>query len=210
MKSFTLIAVILSVACSCLPVYAADCGKALFDPGYGVFAHEGGYQNSPKDNGNWSSCRAGKGKMCGGTKYGIPCAYYPHLDIKHLTKDHAAEIYEKNQCRELRMVDLKGQRVPTFMLDLAVNIGTGTSIKFIIKTLDNLESKRFDPKTPLVMTDAIIERYNAYTVDFNKRREFLFALALVAIDHYCDIVQSNPKQATWLLGWVVRVNPLND
>jgi hypothetical protein len=188
----------------------ASCEKALFDPHYGVFAHEGGYQNSPEDGGNWSSGHVGKGFMCGGTKYGLSCAFYPKLDIQNLTKAEAAKVYDQDQCEQLKIGGFKGQRVPTMFVDLAVNMGTGTAIKFIIKTLNGLEGKPFDPKTKLIITADVIRRYNAYTVDFHKRREFLFALSLVAIDHYCDIVQSNPKQAVWLLGWIVRVNPLND
>jgi hypothetical protein len=200
----------MSSAVAEAPTVYASCEKALFDPHYGVFAHEGGYQNSPEDGGNWSTGHVGKGVMCGGTKYGLPCAFFPKLDIRNLTKPEAAKVYERNQCAELKIGDFKGQRVPTMFVDLAVNMGTGTAIKFIIKTLDGLEGKPFDPKTKLIITADVIRRYNAYTVDFHKRREFLFALSLVAIDHYCDIVQSNPKQAVWLLGWIVRVNPLND
>jgi hypothetical protein len=36
---------------------------------------------------------------------------------------------------------------------------------------------------------------------------FYAVLTLAAIDRYAYIVESNPKQAVWLLGWVRRVIP---
>jgi lysozyme family protein len=51
---------------------------------------EGGYQNSANDSGN-----IGDGHTPGnvGTKYGISAASYPGLDIVHLTREKAVEIY---------------------------------------------------------------------------------------------------------------------
>ena len=45
-----------------------------------VFKWEGGYVNHPKDPG-------------GETKYGICKRWYPHLDIKNLTREDAMKIY---------------------------------------------------------------------------------------------------------------------
>lgn len=191
-------------------VYAADCGQALFDPVHGVFAHEGGYQNAKGDGGNWSSGKAGVGRMCGGTKYGIACAYHPGIDIKTLTKEQAAGIYSKSQCTELRFPDLKGQRIPTKMLDLAVNMGTGSAVKIVIKTINRLNDSDVDKIVKPVMSDDVVEWYNHYTEDPNRRSIFYLALILEALDRYSDIVEANPKQAQWLLGWIIRLNPYSD
>ena len=54
---------------------------------------EGGYQNDPKDPGNWSGGDIGKGE-CRGTKYGISARAYPMLDIKNLKIEDAKLIFE--------------------------------------------------------------------------------------------------------------------
>lgn len=194
-----------------IPAYATECETALFHPVYGVFAHEGGYQNSEHDAGNWSSGKVGVGHLCGGTKYGQSCASNPGVDIKNLDKSGAAVLYEKKECRTTRLAGLKGQRVPTLYLDLAVNMGDGTAVKLFHRLRNRLNATdEKDVPVTTVMTDDDVTWFNSYTRDFHQRREFLFGLALVGIDHYTDIVESNPKQARWLLGWITRVNPLND
>ncbi len=192
--------------------FAADCGIALFEPSYGIFAHEGGWQNSRNDGGNWSSGKVGVGHLCGGTKYGLACAYHPNLDIRNLTKDAAAHEYQQNECRAIRIKDLLGQRDPTLLLDLAVNMGSGTANRMFHKARNACKGEKSDPDVSISteLSDDDVAWYNAFTAEFNHRKQFLFALALAGIDRYTDIVESNPKKAQWLLGWIVRVNPLND
>lgn len=193
-----------------VPGHAADCREALFNPQSGVFKHEGGYQNSKRDGGNWSTGKVGKGKMCGGTKFGIACAYNPGVDIRNLTKEGAAAIYERKQCAELMFSELKGQKVPTRMLDLAVNMGTGTAVKLIVKTINRLNGVELDLPVKPVMTREIVDWYNHYTEDPERRSVFFLVMILEALDRYSDIVESNPAQAQWLLGWIIRLNPYSD
>lgn len=204
--------VVVAVLLSCVvQAQAADCGRALFDPTTGVFAHEGGYQNSKGDGGNWSSGKVGKGHMCGGTKFGIACAYNPTLDIKNLTKDKAAQVYSNNQCKELRMPELMGQKIPSKLLDLAVNMGTGTAIKIMTKTINRLNgTAEVDFPVKPLLTNEVVMWYNHYTMDTDQRSIFYLTLILEALDRYSDIVESNPKQAQWLLGWIIRLNPYSD
>ncbi len=54
---------------------------------------EGGFQNDPKDPGNWSGGDIGKGE-CRGTKFGISARAYPMLDIKNLKIEDAKLIFE--------------------------------------------------------------------------------------------------------------------
>lgn len=205
----------LAIATPVLPAapvaLAADCQTALFQPDYGIFAHEGGYQNSKEDGGNWSSGKVGVGRMCGGTKFGLACAYNPKLDIRNLSKEQAAAVYGKNQCAEIRISEFLGQRDPTMLLDLGVNMGTGTAIK-MFKKARNASTYQEEPPVPITttLTDDDIAWYNRFTADRHHRRLFLYALALAGMDRYTDIVEANPRQARWLLGWIMRINPLND
>ncbi len=53
--------------------------------------HEGKFTDNPKDDGNWTGGKQGRGELKG-TKYGIAAKSYPHLDIKNLTLDEATAI----------------------------------------------------------------------------------------------------------------------
>ena len=189
----------------------ASCEDALFNPDYGVFRDEGGYQNSKNDGGNWSSGKIGKGHMCGGTKYGIACAYHPGIDIKNLTKAGAAAIYERNECRDIRIDKLAGARDPAMLLGLAVNQGGGTAVKNLKESRNAFRRIEKLPPLPINTTmDAdTIAWFNETTKDPDKRLAVLMSMALLGIDRATDIVDSNPKQAGNLMGWVERWNPLN-
>lgn len=182
---------------------AADCAEALQT----VFGHEGGYQNSKQDGGNWTSKVAGVGQMCGGTKYGIACAYAPGVDIKNLTKEQAAQIYMNRECKEIRMSELNGQTIPTLLLDLAVNMGSEMAVKLLGTSINLLSDKDQQIKFDDVMTDEIVAWFNENTKTRDERLLLYATLTLTAIDRYAHIVESNRKQSVWLLGWIRRVIP---
>jgi Glycosyl hydrolase 108 len=182
---------------------AADCKKAIEI----VFAHEGGYQNSKKDAGNWSSGKVGVGYMCGGTKYGIACGHNPGIKISELTLDQAGDIYQKKQCIEIRMSELNGQILPTLMLDLTINMGARATIGLIGNTVNLLNADDQHIEISDHMSDEMVKWYNFYTEDNTRRKLFYATLTLTAIDRYAQIVESNKTQSVWLLGWIRRVIP---
>jgi lysozyme family protein len=53
---------------------------------------EGGFQDDPRDPGNWTGGQVGAGQLVG-TKYGISAAANPDLDIPNLTWEEAEDIY---------------------------------------------------------------------------------------------------------------------
>lgn len=183
--------------------FAADCAKAL----QVVFGNEGGYQNSRQDGGNWSSKKVGVGTLCGGTKFGIACGYNPGVDVKNLTKEGAAKIYQNRECKEMRLSELSGQEIPTLLLDLSVNMGTEMAIKLMGTTINLLNDKNNQVKFDTVMTDEMVNWYNANTKTKDEIILFYAVLTLTAVDRYAYIVESNKQQAVWLLGWIRRVIP---
>lgn len=86
-----------------------------------IFLAEGGYVNDPKDRG-------------GETKYGISKRSYPHLDIKDLTEEGAANIYLKdyyNKCK----CDKLPYDLSVAVFDCAVNQGYSIAIKLLQEAL---------------------------------------------------------------------------
>lgn len=57
-----------------------------------ILKHEGGFTKNPKDPGNWTGGKVGKGKLVGTLK-GIAASAHPGLDIPNLTDEKIASIY---------------------------------------------------------------------------------------------------------------------
>jgi len=60
-----------------------------------VVGHEGSFDRTSADPGNWTAGRVGSGELRG-TKYGISAAAYPSLDIEDLTLADAKAIYQRD------------------------------------------------------------------------------------------------------------------
>lgn len=197
----------LMILCLATTAYCADIEAALFGKN-GVFEHEGGYQNYPNDTGNFRN-----GKNCGGTKYGITCRDHPGIDISSLTKQQAAKIYHDNEWQAVKGDDIKSQALARELLDLAVNMGSGSAIILLERTVNDLNGSA--PDLPLVAhvqrsTIDWVNRYTAteYTTDGEKdktqRKLFYRTLILFAQMRYVSIA-ANPKQRQWLYTWSSRL-----
>lgn len=79
-----------------------------------VLAAEGGYSNDPHDSG-------------GETNYGISKRAYPDIDIKHITKADAEEIYHRDYWIKVHGDDLPSG-VDLCAMDFAVNSGVRRAI----------------------------------------------------------------------------------
>ncbi len=83
-----------------------------------VLKWEGGYVNDKHDPG-------------GETKYGISKRAYPHLNIKSLTKEQAAEIYRRDFWNQVGCDDCKDPRLALSQFDAAVNVGVNRVKKWL-------------------------------------------------------------------------------
>jgi len=92
-----------------------------------LLSHEGGFTADPRDPGNWTGGKCGKGELRG-TKFGISAASFPDVDIVNLTRDEAAAIY---RARYWEAVTGVSDAVRYQMLDAGVNHGTHRAIKLL-------------------------------------------------------------------------------
>lgn len=97
--------------------------------------HEGGYAN-----------RSPEADPGGETKWGISKKSYPHLNIKSLTLNDAALIYEKDFIAPLTKHQLRPST--TFqLLDFAVHSGMTQAVKILQKELKVYVDGRIGPET---------------------------------------------------------------
>lgn len=152
---------------------------------------EGGYTNNPKDSGNWTGGKIGKGKLKG-TKFGISAAAYPKLDIENLTADDAKAIYLKDYWNKIKAEELPEQlRISVF--DLAINSGPSAAIKVLQKAAKVAQDGQIGPTT---IREAKYVGLHSYTE--------------ARIAHYEDIVERNPEKAIFLKGWTKRAKQIEE
>lgn len=90
-------------------------------------AHEGGFQNNPKDRANWTGGQVGVGRLVG-TKYGITTLDMPGVDIANLTPAQAVDYYTEHYWK-LLYSQINSQQIANKLFDLGVLFGVGTAIK---------------------------------------------------------------------------------
>jgi lysozyme family protein len=120
--------------------------KQIFQKGLDfVLASEGGYVNDHYDPG-------------GETKYGISKKAYPHLDIANLTLEDAKTIYYRDYWlgSGAKVVDYSPE-LAMILFDTAVNMGTGTALKFLQRTLRVKEDGVFGEETQAALEKSNIE-----------------------------------------------------
>lgn len=110
-----------------------------------VLGKEGGYVNHVKDPG-------------GETKFGITKKFYPHLDIKNLTIEQAAEIYRKEYWNKIQ-ADLMPSYLRLTAFDCAVNQGVG----FCLGSLRSLAGER--AATPMSVVYKKISTSNQQSIE---------------------------------------------
>lgn len=155
-------------------------------------AHEGGFQAMHGDKGNWTGGEVGIGELRG-TKYGISAAQFPNLDIRNLTTDQAAAIYQEGYWKTLYS-QISDQLVANKLFDLGVLFGVGTAVKMLQITLQN--------KTAMV-PDGI---FGQHTLDaLNQQENFLPAYKATFLNHVMNVVNNNPGEGEFLTDWVRRI-----
>jgi len=134
---------------------------------------EGGYVNDASDSG-------------GETKYGISKRAYPNLDIKNLTVEQAAEIYERDYYRAHSINLIEDEKIRWQIFKAVVNMNALTAIRMLQKVCN-------------VKQDGIIGNItlNAINKDVKACYE-KFTIALVK--YYCGL-----KQEKFISGWLRRI-----
>jgi len=150
-----------------------------------TLGYEGGYSNDPDDAG-------------GETKYGISKRSYPNVDIKNLNRDEAKAIYYKDFWMDLRLDEIRGD-VAAEIFDTAVNMGRSTAIRFAQIACNYLGTR--------LVEDGQMGNYTITALQAKQHlaSDLLKILNALQLSRYVTLVQENPSQQKFALGWLRRI-----
>lgn len=129
----------------------------------------------------------------GVTKYGIDQRSHPGLDIKNLTYDTAAKIYEREYWTRTRCDELPWP-INAVVFDIAVNNGVNRPIPWLQKILGVTVDGFIGPQTITAARNADPQQVALALV---KRRQAFY-----------QAIAKKPGQAKFLKGWLNRNNDL--
>jgi lysozyme family protein len=138
-----------------------------------VLANEGGLCNVSGDPG-------------GLTNFGISQRSYPNVDIRNLTREAAAAIYQ----RDFWKYDaVNSQALATKIFDTSVNMG-GAAIRILQTCLNVVADGVWGPTTCAACNAADSSLLDNYKIALSQ--------------HYQNIVLANPAMGQFLAGWLRR------
>lgn len=132
------------------------------------------------------------------TKWGISQKAYPHLDIRNLRIEDAANIYRDDYWKPIRGYDIQDQDVANKLLDMAVNMGVGSAVRICQKACCALGQ--------LVSVDGSFGPNTLEAVNRCDAEALLGMLRAECKAHYAEIAEANPDLAQYLNGWMARAN----
>jgi lysozyme family protein len=151
-----------------------------------LMGHEAGFQNDPRDRGNWTSGTCGVGE-CRGTKFGISAASFPSVDIKNLTLEQAKQLYSDRYWRPIRGDELP-PGLALLLFDASCNCGVDTAIRWLQRACRVPVDGKLGPMT--------IAAASTYGIDHAFHLERVKAMT------------SMSAWATYSRGWAIRLATL--
>ncbi len=115
-----------------------------------VIGHEGGYDTTEADPGNWTGGSVGSG-ILKGTAWGISAAAYPNLAIATLTQADASAIYRADYWNHVQG-DTLPPPLALLVFDAAVNNGIGHAIRWLQSAVGTAPDGQLGPATTAAIT----------------------------------------------------------
>ena len=156
-----------------------------------IATHEGAFQKSTDDPGNWTPSGELKG-----TKWGISAHSFPDEDIEGLTLNRAEEIYREHWGS---FAAIANQQVMTKVLDLAVDMEFGSD-----GPATTILQKAIVACGIPVQVDGILGTKTITACNNIPPGQLLTAIVHEAIAHYKAIEAAHPGQKGWFNGWDKR------
>ncbi len=157
-----------------------------------IFAREGGFTNNPADNGGATNLGITLKVL---SEYrGILCTVD---DIKNLTKEEAAKIYELRYWNTMRLDRVRQQRIALILFDLGVNMGPAAAIKLLQSVLNESFAEKIE-------LDGVLGNLTDVAISTAPEARLCRKLIQAAQIRYVEICVKKPAQLVFLRGWLNR------
>lgn len=150
---------------------------------------EGGYANHKADRG---------GETMWGITKKVARANGYYKSMRELPKDIAMEIYKDNYWDPLRLDQVNNQITANELFDTAVNMGVGTSAKFLQTACNWLGSTQ-------LKVDGRVGQKTLQAMSYINSRNLLKMLNGLQFERYRRICILRPSQKVFFRGWLRRV-----
>lgn len=153
-----------------------------------IIGLEGGYVFDPSDKG-------------GETKWGISKRFHPYVDIKNLSKEEAKQIYWRDYWNPLCLSVVEDDTIATEIFEQAVNMGRALAAFHVQWSLALCGIE--------VAVDGFLGQQTAAAINSLGQRlkqPFLKCLNGFQFKKYLDIVNNDPSQKKFFVGWLKRVS----
>ena len=124
-----------------------------------LIGHEGGYDTTRADPGNWTSGIIGTGELRG-TKYGISASAYPDIAIKGLSLADAQAVYKRDYWDPI-LGDILPPALALLVFDAAVNNGKARAANWLHIAVGTRQDGRIGPETIEALKKTIADKGGA-------------------------------------------------
>lgn len=131
------------------------------------------------------------------TKFGITKRYYPHLNIKDLTIDHAKEIYYNDYWMVNNYDKINSIKVAEKVFHMTVNTGSRQSHLILQRALHSVGQRD-------IIEDGVLGNVTLEAINKSHSRCLMPALRSELAGFYRVLVASRPSQIRFKNGWLKR------
>src|SRR5260370_3822475 len=130
------------------------------------------------------------------TKYEISKRSYPKLNVKNLTFQQAAQIYERDFWEKIHGSKIQDQALANKLFDLAVNMGVGRAIRLLQEAsgLCGLPLKE----------DGVLGTKTLTVINICNSGALLLEFKALASSYYRELAHVHPALQRFLGGWLKR------
>jgi len=192
---------------------------ADFDIAYGeTEIREGGYVHDPVDKGGETHrgvSRRFNGDWKGWTiidkiKKDHPTDFKDRINASEELEVLAKELYRERYWAPVRGDEIPDQHIANKVFDTAVNLGVGTSVKFLqlgLNLLNRNGTDYADVETDMKFGAATMASLKAFLKLEDDRPDYLLKILNVLQAHYyMEVMRKDPTQERFARGWLNRVD----
>ena len=133
------------------------------------------------------------------SKYGIDSRWNRGVDVEHLTREKAIEVYWERYWKQYGYCELP-RNIAIKLFDAAVNMGHSAAVRCLQRALQCLENKEVEEDG--ILGPITIHSAGSGYVNSSWTLDRVFSSELAG--HYRELVAKWPQEARYIAGWLNR------